>query len=135
MKQTKFSMWKDLSFIPCSITLCNALCGLSAIICMISPRSAETTVPFFAILLIFAAMFFDIFDGFAARKLKAESMHGMELDSLSDMLSFGIAPAILIFVTGQGWHQNLQPFHWVAWLAAGFFTVCALWRLAQYNTV
>jgi CDP-diacylglycerol--serine O-phosphatidyltransferase len=102
---------------------------------MANPRPAGNAVPVFAILLMIAAMVFDIFDGFSARKLKAESMHGMELDSLSDAISFGIAPAVLVYLLGQEWCMNSPPFRWVPWLASGFFAVCALWRLAQYNTI
>ncbi|VGO17875.1 hypothetical protein PDESU_06477 [Pontiella desulfatans] len=136
MKPTKTLNWRDhLSFIPSSITLCNALCGLSAIIYMTGSRGGEGLVPLPAVWLILAAMFFDIFDGFAARKLNAVSRHGMELDSLSDLLSFGIAPAILIFRVAQGCCDGSVPGQWVAWAAAGFFMVCAMWRLALYNTV
>ncbi|WP_372846780.1 phosphatidylcholine/phosphatidylserine synthase [Pontiella sp.] len=135
MRQRRPAIWKDLSFIPCSITLCNALCGLSAIIYMTHPRADGSAVPVLAILLMIAAMVFDVFDGFSARKLKAESMHGMELDSLADAISFGIAPAVLVYLLGQEWCMQSPAFRWVPWLASGFFAVCALWRLAQYNTI
>ena len=134
MKASKPGLWKgNLSFIPCSITLCNALCGLSAIIYMMGRESAASPVPVVAIWLVMAAMFFDLFDGYAARRLHAESLHGMQLDSLSDMLSFGVAPAILIYQAGQAWWADSTPGHWIAWAAAGFYAACTLWRLANYN--
>ena len=121
--------------VPSSITLCNALCGLSAILYMTGDHASETLVPLPAVWLILLAMFFDIFDGFAARKLNAVSAHGVQLDSLSDLLSFGIAPAILIFLVAQGCCSGSLFGQWIAWSVSGFFMVCALWRLALYNTI
>jgi CDP-diacylglycerol--serine O-phosphatidyltransferase len=136
MKNFGLTKWSgDLSFIPCSITLCNALCGVSAIIYLIGFRNAQASFPFIAVWLIFAAMFFDVVDGLAARKLNAESLHGMQLDSLSDMVSFGVAPAMLVYVQGETWWGSAQPGPWLAWLAAGFYAACVLWRLAHYNTL
>jgi CDP-diacylglycerol--serine O-phosphatidyltransferase len=136
MKNLGLNKWNgDLSFIPCSITLCNALCGVSAIIYLIGFQGSGASFPFIAVWLIFAAMFFDVFDGFAARKLNAESLHGMQLDSLSDMVSFGVAPAMLVYVQGQAWWSTAQPGPWLAWLATGFYAACVLWRLAHYNTL
>ncbi len=135
MKRTKSAFRKDLlMMVPSSITLCNALCGLSAILYMTGDHASETLVPLPAVWLILLAMFFDIFDGFAARKLNAVSTHGVQLDSLSDLLSFGIAPAILIFLVAQGCCSGSLFGQWIAWSVSGFFMVCALWRLALYNT-
>lgn len=129
-------MWNgDLSFIPCAITLCNALCGLSAIIYLIRNPDGSPAVPALATWLIFAAMVFDLFDGFVARKLGAESLQGMELDSLADMLSFGVAPATMIYQIGQHLQDYFPAGGWIAWAASGFYAVCAMWRLAHYNTV
>lgn len=136
MKHINTTFWKDcLMLIPSSITLCNALCGLSAIIYMTNHHANESIVPLPAVWLILLAMFFDIFDGYAARKLKAESIHGMQLDSFSDMLSFGIAPAILIFLLAQGCCSGSLFGQWIAWSVSGFYMICAMWRLALYNTV
>lgn len=78
--------------IPNLITLCNLLCGVFAVIIAISG-----ILPFeIAAILIFAGAVFDFFDGFAARILKANSDIGKQLDSLSDLITFGFAPAALL---------------------------------------
>jgi len=78
--------------IPNLITLCNLLCGVFAVIIAISG-----VLPFeIAAILIFAGAVFDFFDGFAARILKANSDIGKQLDSLSDLITFGFAPAALV---------------------------------------
>lgn len=75
--------------IPNLLTCCNVICGTLAIL-MAMYSDLEL-----AILLILIAMVFDFFDGFAARILHVKSEMGKELDSLADMVSFGVAPAIL----------------------------------------
>jgi CDP-diacylglycerol--serine O-phosphatidyltransferase len=80
-------------------------------------------------------MFFDGFDGYVARKLRAESVHGMQLDSLSDLISFGVAPAILVRAVAVGLSDYGLPGTWIAWSASGFYAVCTIWRLATYNTL
>ena len=77
--------------IPNAITCCNLLCGVLAIV--------EASYQMFtqALLLLLLAALFDFFDGFAARVLKAYSPLGKELDSLADMVSFGVAPALAGF--------------------------------------
>ena len=73
--------------IPNAITCCNLLCGCVAII-----ASGE---PLAALIFVLLAAFFDFFDGLAARSLKAYSPIGKDLDSLADMVSFGVVPAIV----------------------------------------
>ncbi len=77
--------------IPNAITCCNLFCGVLAIV--------EASYQMFtqALLLLLLAALFDFFDGFAARVLKAYSPLGKELDSLADMVSFGVAPSIAGF--------------------------------------
>lgn len=70
----------------------------------------------------------DFFDGFAARMLKAYSDIGKELDSLCDLVSFGIAPAALIFNT----MQHLSFFAWIGWLAI-LIPIAGALRLAKFN--
>lgn len=80
---------KITKYIPSTLTLCNLACGFSAILIGDFYRSS---------ILILIAMLFDVFDGFAARKLNATSELGKELDSLADLVSFGVAPAYLYFL-------------------------------------
>lgn len=88
--------------IPNTITCLNLLSGCIAI--LMAFRAGETVFPGWlgwecAIAFIFAAAVFDFLDGFAARLLHAYSDIGKELDSLSDLVSFGVAPAFLLFNT------------------------------------
>jgi len=110
-----------IKFIPNSITLMSLIAGLSSIKFSIQGNWE------LSVLMIMLAAFFDFFDGWMARKLKKSSQFGAELDSLSDFISFGLAPALLINLSityqlgGLGWIFSL------------FFIVCAALRLARFN--
>jgi CDP-diacylglycerol--serine O-phosphatidyltransferase len=85
----------------------------------------------FAVLAIATAAFFDMLDGRVARLLKGASKFGAELDSLSDFLSFGVAPAmVLYFWTLHDIGQSGNT----GWLVVLAFAVCAALRLARFNT-
>ena len=77
--------------------------------------------------LIILAGFLDRFDGKLARKLNATSELGKELDSLSDLISFGLAPSMLI------WKVSLFSLGAVGGLISIIFVVCGAFRLAKYN--
>jgi CDP-diacylglycerol--serine O-phosphatidyltransferase len=80
--------------------------------------------------LIFLAMVFDAVDGHVARMAKQETNFGAELDSLCDLVSFGVAPAFLMVKMCPGFareHQN------IVWIIAATFAVCAVLRLARFN--
>ena len=81
-----------------------------------------------AAMAIFAAQLLDGFDGRVARMTNTTSAFGVQYDSLSDMVSFGLAPALVIFSWG------LEPLGKVGWGAAFVFTACAALRLARFNT-
>lgn len=76
---------------------------------------------------ILAAAVFDMLDGRIARMAKATSQFGVEYDSLSDLLSFGMAPAILFY------QWALHPFGRLGWAAAFLFLACGGLRLARFN--
>ena len=78
-----------------------------------------------AFVLLFVALFFDIFDGYWARRSKRKSLLGADLDSLADIVSFGVAPAVLGFTLGMrgGWDM----------LILTYFVVCGISRLARFN--
>ena len=80
-----------------------------------------------AIYLILLATIFDFFDGWFARKLKSGSNFGAELDSLSDFVSFGVAPSILIYLWST---HSLGSLGWGATL---FFVICSSLRLARFT--
>lgn len=77
---------------------------------------------------LIVAGIFDVMDGRVARLLHAESPFGAEYDSMCDMLSFGIAPAVLVYLWA------LTPLQKLGWLAAFLIAACAALRLARFNT-
>ena len=98
----KLQQW--LQFVPNSLTLCNSLCGYAAILVTlqaykhVDDQHAMATIFAWSAGLILFAMVFDMFDGFTARLLHASSLHGIQMDSLADMTTFGVAPATLVAV-------------------------------------
>lgn len=112
--------------IPNILTLCNLVCGFFCILCAAEGRF-ET-----AALLISAGTLFDFTDGFAARLLKASSDIGKQLDSLSDLITFGLAPAFLVWSTlsekGISGYDKVM----IAGICA-LLPVTAAIRLARFN--
>src|SRR3569833_2244822 len=80
-----------------------------------------------AVALIIAAMIFDMLDGRAARLLGADSRFGAQLDSLADLVSFGVAPSIIMYM----W--SLKTMGNAGWIAALIFCACGAIRLARFN--
>ena len=108
------------------LTLANAACGMSAVLCALGyVDEFEPGYFFAAVLLTPAALVFDFLDGRVARWRHQHSALGRELDSLADVISFGVAPAALGFAAGLrgGWD----------WAALVFFVCCGVSRLARYN--
>src|SRR3954469_6464046 len=94
-KKRRFELRKTLFLLPNLITLSSIFCGFESI-----RRSAraQTEDDFYrAALLIVFAMFFDMLDGRVARATKTQSAFGLQIDSLADVLSFGAAPAMLVY--------------------------------------
>lgn len=84
---------------------------------------------------VFAAMLMDTLDGRVARMTRTESAFGKEYDSLADMVSFGVAPAIVAYQWGVvRLYEYGQVWGRVGWLAAFFYAACAALRLARFNT-
>ena len=76
------------------------------------------------------AVLFDFLDGSVARLAGATSEFGIELDSIADVISFGIAPAVLAYTWGYGKTEGL---HKIAWAASFIFVICGALRLARFN--
>jgi len=129
--------------VPTMVTLGNLLCGLGSI--MLAMRASHppsdlnldaAACLYWSSLLIFAAMLFDVMDGKVARWTKSTSKFGMEMDSLCDVVSFGVAPAVLVKVMidlqlGTGtpyWLKDRFIFPLL-----GVYVCCAALRLARYN--
>ena len=109
-------------YIPNLLTLSNLLCGCVGILLA---REAPLLAPAY---LVWLACVFDFFDGFAARWLKTSSSIGKELDSLADMVSFGILPSLVMF-TGLENSTSNKYIPYVAFLIAVFSAL----RLAKFN--
>jgi CDP-diacylglycerol---serine O-phosphatidyltransferase len=82
-----------------------------------------------AVVIGFAALF-DLLDGRVARMTNSTSEFGLELDSIADVISFGIAPAVLAFAWGYG---EIPDLHNVGWAASFLFVICGALRLARFN--
>jgi len=117
--------------IPNLITSMNALCGTAAII----SATMYSDIRLASLLIIFA-MIFDFFDGMSARLLHVKSDIGKELDSLSDVISFGIAPAILAFILLKSEIDSGQ-YSGVFYDLLGFLPLIiapfSAYRLAKFN--
>ena len=110
-----------VKYIPNIVTIFSLISGLTSI------RFSLIYEWRIAIYLILLASVFDFFDGWFARKLKKDSNFGAELDSLSDFVSFGVAPSILIFLWST---HSLGSLGWAATL---FFVICSALRLARFT--
>ena len=107
-------------------TLANAFCGTGAVFAaMRYLQDGERSYLLFGMALIPLAFIFDALDGKIARSRHTSSTLGRELDSLSDVISFGVAPAALAYACGMqgGWD----------WLVLSYFVCCGVSRLARYN--
>ena len=109
--------------IPNIITVSAACCGLTGIRFAIEGRWD------YAVTAIIVAAILDALDGRMARILRASSEFGAELDSLSDIVSFGVSPAIILYF----W--TLQDAGGVGWAIILFFIVCCALRLARFNSM
>ncbi len=128
---------KKIAILPTLLTLGNGICGFVAItyISKIGPwETADNNSTFFAWTgwFLLLAMLFDMLDGYVARLSKSASDFGGELDSLCDVVSFGVAPAFLLLKLGPGWEPSPFLHQLVAGIAALYFS-CAALRLARFN--
>src|SRR5690606_18145757 len=135
-------------FLPNLMTAGNLFCGFMAIVQCIQARLAESTITSeynqstnyehykLAVWFIFGAAAFDALDGRLARMGGRESLFGAEFDSLADVISFGIAPALLMMylilapTTGSyEWFRN------IGWFIGFIYLLCAAMRLARFNVI
>jgi CDP-diacylglycerol--serine O-phosphatidyltransferase len=114
-------MRRGVYLLPSILTLGNLSCGFYALVAVYNDEYVAAAV---AILL---ALVFDGLDGGVARMTGATSDIGIELDSLADLVSFGVAPGLLAYVFA------LKPFGWIGGLAAFAFAACGAFRLARFN--
>lgn len=109
--------------IPNMLTVMSLCSGLTAMRFALSEQWA------YAVFAIIIAAIFDVLDGRVARMMNNTSKFGAELDSLSDMVSFGVAPAFIMY------QWVLHDYARFGWIATIVFVVCAALRLARFNTM
>ena len=116
------------SYTPADLlTIGNASCGtISVFLCLDYLATGNSRHVWIAFILLPCALVFDVLDGYVARlNTKRQSLLGADLDSLADVISFGVAPAVLGFTLGLrgGWDM----------LCLTYFVVCGVSRLARFN--
>lgn len=117
LEETKPPKRRKRSYIPSIITMLNLCCGFLAIL---------TADYFKSSLFLLFSLLFDVLDGFAARKLNAQSELGRELDSLADLTSFGVAPAYLYYLLSP----LDQPWSFIPPM---ILVIASAYRLAKFN--
>ncbi len=119
---------KTLFVLPNLITLGSIFCGFNAIRVVAQDNPSVEAFYRAAILLLFA-MLFDLLDGRVARMTRTQSAFGLQLDSLADIVSFGVAPSLLVYK----WVLYRYPVPGL--LTAFLFTACGAIRLARFNVL
>ncbi len=119
---TKRDTRRGIYILPNLFTSANLFCGFYAIVAAIQGGFVKSAVA------IMLAAVFDNLDGKVARATHTETRFGVEYDSISDAISFGVAPGILVYLWA------LKPFGRLGWLAAFLFVACGVLRLARFNT-
>lgn len=135
METAKKTPLRRIAILPTLFTLGNAACGFVSIL-FAARASVAASVPeevayYVSGWLIMAAMVFDVFDGYIARRAKVASQFGAELDSLCDAISFGVAPAFLVIQLGGNFEGRLARDSFLG--VALLYVVCAILRLARFN--
>jgi CDP-diacylglycerol--serine O-phosphatidyltransferase len=112
---------QGIYLLPSLLTTGNLLCGFFALLLTMENRYTEAAIA------VFVAMVMDVLDGRVARLMKATSQFGIEYDSLADAVSFGVAPAFMVYAFA------LSALARPAWFGAFLFVICGALRLARFN--
>jgi CDP-diacylglycerol---serine O-phosphatidyltransferase len=130
-KRRRLDLKKTLFLLPNMITLSSIFCGFDSM--RVSASAQKEDDYYLAALLIVFAMFFDILDGRVARATKTQSAFGLQIDSLADVISFGAAPAMLLY---QWTLRRLDTPRFPLGLIVAFvFIACGAVRLARFNVL
>ena len=124
----RLNLKKTLFLLPNMVTLGSVFCGFSAILILAEGAVGADATGRAAVLLLFA-MLFDLLDGRVARLTRTQSSFGLQLDSLADVISFGVAPALLIYKSA------LYRFPVAGLLVSFVFVACGVIRLARFNVL
>ncbi len=135
-------------FLPNLMTALNLFCGFVAIIKCIQAKFASQMIDFgqnqpytpdqlyeHAVWCILAAVIFDALDGRLARLGGRESLFGKEFDSLADVVSFGLAPALMVFFLILSPSESYPAFRQIGWLIGFLYLLCSAIRLARFNVI
>jgi CDP-diacylglycerol---serine O-phosphatidyltransferase len=134
-------------FLPNLMTAGNLFCGFLAVVNCIHARLAESALSGeylgstpaehyrYAVWFILGAAAFDMLDGRLARMGGRESLFGAEFDSLADVVSFGFAPALLMFFFILSPSQGIPLFRSIGWFIGFIYLLCAAIRLARFNVI
>lgn len=125
LRNKPFSMIREFQLADW-FTLANAVCGTGALFSMLTYlQTYDVRHVYFACGMVLAALVFDVLDGRIARWRQKNSVMGRELDSLADIISFGVAPAVIAYGCGmQGLYDRI---------VLTCFVACGVSRLARYN--
>jgi len=113
---------RGIYILPNIFTSLNLFCGFYAVIASIDRKFVAAAIA------VIIGVMFDILDGKIARATKTTSKFGTEYDSLADLISFGLAPGVMIYLWA------LKPLGRIGWLAAFLFMACGALRLARFNS-
>src|ERR1700722_7442103 len=139
------SQASHIYFWPNLMTAGNLFCGFMSVINCIQARLADFSPSGeylgataaehyrYAVFFIFGAAAFDMLDGRLARLGGRESLFGAEFDSIADVVSFGMAPALLMFFLILSPSQGIPWFREIGWFVGFAYLLCAAVRLARFN--
>ena len=113
---------RGIYLLPNLLTTANLFCGFYSLVATIHADYVTAAIA------VLVAMVFDLVDGRVARATHATSRFGMEYDSLADLVSFGVAPGLLLYLWA------LDSYDKLGWLAVFLYVVCGALRLARFNT-
>jgi CDP-diacylglycerol---serine O-phosphatidyltransferase len=126
-RRAPFDLRKALFILPNAFTVSSIFCGFYSI--MLSTSGSGPGAFYQAGIALFFASFFDAFDGRVARLTRTQSDFGMQIDSLADVISFGVAPAVLVY------QWALKDLGLGGLIAAFAFCACGAIRLARFNVL
>ncbi|MBM4356519.1 MAG: CDP-diacylglycerol--serine O-phosphatidyltransferase [Deltaproteobacteria bacterium] len=127
LRVRRLDLQRTLFLLPNLITLSSVFCGFYS---MVTASKAANEDDFYrAGMLIVFAMFFDMLDGRVARATKTQSAFGLQIDSLADVVSFGAAPALLVY------HFSLARLGLLGLVGSFLYVACGAVRLARFNVL
>jgi CDP-diacylglycerol--serine O-phosphatidyltransferase len=126
-KLHQFELRRALFILPNAFTMASIFCGVYAILYTVLHPEPEAL--YHSAIAVFFAGFFDMCDGRVARLTKTQSDFGVEFDSLADVISFGIAPAVIVY------RWALLPLGPLGMIVAMIYAACGAIRLARFNVL